>query len=261
MKKHITIIFLFHFFFLFSQKGIVEYGYVESLGLGNAQGLDYNSMLIFDQNYSNYVTGKESLEKIEKITETKKVEVDGEVIAVFNGLGVTKEGNQVFYSKKDRFMLSTLYFKEVFYINDSIVNINWKITKETKKIGKFNCKKATTNFRGRKYIAWYTIDIPVSYGPWKLQGLPGLILEAYDTDKFVYWYFKNIDYPTNSKDEVVFWGTGEETRDFIHISDVLYLFDILHCKSLTFLLQENYTLNKFNSRKRFVLVTVHQYLD
>jgi GLPGLI family protein len=203
MKKHITIIFLFHFFFLFSQKGIVEYGYVESLGLGNAQGLDYNSMLIFDQNYSNYVTGKESLEKIEKITETKKVEVDGEVIAVFNGLGVTKEGNQVFYSKKDRFMLSTLYFKEVFYINDSIVNINWKITKETKKIGKFNCKKATTNFRGRKYIAWYTIDIPVSYGPWKLQGLPGLILEAYDTDKFVYWYFKNIDYPTNSKDEVV----------------------------------------------------------
>ena len=31
----------------------------------------------------------------------------------------------------------------------------------------------------------------------------------------------------NSKDEVVFWGTGEETRDFIHISDVLYLFDIL----------------------------------
>ena len=41
----------------------------------------------------------------------------------------------------------------------------------------------------------------------------------------------------------------------------IYLFDILHCKSPTFLLQENYTLNKFNARKRFVLVTVHQYLD
>lgn len=31
----------------------------------------------------------------------------------------------------------------------------------------------------------------------------------------------------NANKEVVFWGTGEETRDFIHISDVLYLFDIL----------------------------------
>ena len=33
------------------------------------------------------------------------------------------------------------------------------------------CKKATTNFRGRYWEVWYTEDIPISQGPWKLCGI------------------------------------------------------------------------------------------
>ena len=80
--------------------------------------------------------------------------------------------------------------------------MNWKIEKETKKLGKFNCKKATTSFRGRNYTAWFTTEIAVPFGPWKLNGLPGLILEAYDTNKSVYWYFKSVEYPTKVKESV-----------------------------------------------------------
>ena len=70
------------------------------------------------------------------------------------------------------------------------------ITDETKKIGTYEVQKATARFRGRDYTAWFTSEIPLPYGPWKLVGLPGLILEAYDTNKEIYWYFKNIQYPT-----------------------------------------------------------------
>lgn len=59
----------------------------------------------------------------------------------------------------------------------------WKITDSTKTILDYVCQKATLNFRGRDYVAWFTTDIPVSDGPWKFSGLPGLILKVEDTQQ------------------------------------------------------------------------------
>lgn len=204
MRKSILFsIFIFQVLILNAQKGYVEYGYIESLALGNAQGIDYNAVLLFDKMNSYYVSQKEDLEKPEKIGASKIVEDGaGEVKAVFNGMGVSKEGNQVFFSLANKSMASILFFKKSIQIDDGLVQIDWIISTETKKIGTFACTKATANFRGRNYTAWFTTAVPVPYGPWKLNGLPGLIVEAYDTDKYVYWYFKNLTYPSTRNEEL-----------------------------------------------------------
>ena len=58
--------------------------------------------------------------------------------------------------------------------------IEWKILPEKKKIGEFNTQKATTNFAGRNWTAWFTNEVPILDGPYKFSGLPGLIVEISD---------------------------------------------------------------------------------
>lgn len=69
------------------------------------------------------------------------------------------------------------------YLNDNWKELEWKVIDSYKKIENFKCQKAKANFRGRNYTVWFTAEIPVQYGPWKLFGLPGLILEAEDDTK------------------------------------------------------------------------------
>lgn len=73
-----------------------------------------------------------------------------------------------------------MIFVKPYYVVDKILSPKWQIVKEYKTIGNYECQKATTNFRGRNYIAWFAEKIPVKFGPWKLNGLPGLILEVQD---------------------------------------------------------------------------------
>ena len=58
--------------------------------------------------------------------------------------------------------------------------LDWKILAEKKKIGEFHTQKATTDFAGRKWTAWFTSEVPVLDGPYKFSGLPGLIVEVSD---------------------------------------------------------------------------------
>ncbi len=58
--------------------------------------------------------------------------------------------------------------------------INWKILSEKEKIGEWNVQKAEADFAGRHWIAWFSTEIPIQDGPYKFNGLPGLIVKIED---------------------------------------------------------------------------------
>ncbi|MFK7750268.1 MAG: GLPGLI family protein [Kordia sp.] len=109
-----------------------------------------------------------------------------------------KQGQQVYRNFKQksiklRFPKSSLFSD--FTVDDTWKSINWQIENDTKVIGKYKCQKAIGEFRGRTYTAWFTEEIPLPYGPWKLFGLPGLIIEASDDTKMFQMKVTSIKYP------------------------------------------------------------------
>ena len=68
----------------------------------------------------------------------------------------------------------------------------WTIDSEKKIINDYPCQKATTRFSGRDYTAWFTGEIPISDGPYKFNGLPGLIIELYDTDDHYHYLLTSL---------------------------------------------------------------------
>jgi GLPGLI family protein len=67
--------------------------------------------------------------------------------------------------------------------SESIPVQNWTMEEDTMTVADYLCQKASCLFRGRNFAAWFTPEIPISNGPWKFGGLPGLILKVYDNER------------------------------------------------------------------------------
>ncbi|WP_179473243.1 GLPGLI family protein [Chryseobacterium sp. H1D6B] len=79
-----------------------------------------------------------------------------------------------------------------FKITQNIIH-DWHITAETDEIEGKKCQLATIQYKGRMYNAWFTNEIPISEGPYKFSGLPGLIVKIEDTKKQHIWELKGIE--------------------------------------------------------------------
>ncbi|MCY1661665.1 GLPGLI family protein [Chryseobacterium sp. SL1] len=71
------------------------------------------------------------------------------------------------------------FFNDKYFINID-ENLNWKILSDKKKIEDFECRKATVEYGGRSWIAWFTQSIPIPEGPYIFNGLPGIIVNISD---------------------------------------------------------------------------------
>ncbi len=138
--------------------------------------LEYKGILLIDGKYN----------------ETKYIEID-------LNKNITSTPTNIYKKTKDTVLrVQSFPNRNVIYSEASIVNKEyilseylplqeWKLYPDIKSILNYNCRKASTYFRGRAYTAWFTTEIPVGAGPWKLSGLPGLILSASSDDGIISW--------------------------------------------------------------------------
>ena len=100
---------------------------------------------------------------------------------------------EIFLFQQEKKFIITEYLLANYLYEDTIELINWDLKADKKLIGKINCQKATAKYKGRDWVAWFSQEIPFESGPWKLYGLPGLIIEAYDTKMEIQFLFSGFE--------------------------------------------------------------------
>jgi len=168
-------------------------------------------LLEFNSTQSLYKWLRYDLE--ENLQDYSSMETD----EINNSFSVTTKGYdaigaQIFkdYTTKKIIARQPKQILEPYIYEDNWIDIKWKIHNEIKTIEGLKTQKATGIFRGRNYTVWFTESIPYPYGPLKLSGLPGVILEAEDETKIVGFKATNICYPC--KDEIKITAPEESVK-------------------------------------------------
>ncbi len=186
----------------FSQNSISRVVYHAEHSFHSANSYNGQNTLHFNQNYSLFIHEGYPKESTQK--------QDGNDIISTVG---DKEGAPEFINFKDSLTYTKLvgqfFGQSQSIIKEKMDNITWEVQDSQKNIKNFLCILATTEYEGRKYSAWFTPDIPVPFGPYRLRGLPGLILEAKSEDGKINWQFVGYEAKTTAEVKLVPPSIGE----------------------------------------------------
>ena len=194
MKKLYLIIFIFAQVFGFGQK-CLEIDFVQEAG-----GPDFPARSLF--NYaSDFNTSYYEIDRLMNATDTL---VTNDVETRLNR-SISRTNTTTIMPISEKSLLYKDFGKDSIQSFESVVGekkfvileeripaIKWEISSEKDSILDFEVQKATTHFFGRDYVAWFAPDIPLSDGPRRMHGLPGMILKAESLDGFVQYYPVNI---------------------------------------------------------------------
>lgn len=184
IANKISLLFFIAFFaFSFSQNIKVTYRYVPSYTV------EYEENVYVNDNYKISIIDSIPVKKYKLNRESADVVIEDKTKLFRRILMGDIRQNSLYFTHQIK--------KTNYLVSDTPPVIKWNLKyKETKKIGKYVCKKATAFFRGTDIEAYYTTEIPVSAGPFKFKGLPGLILEVKTLGiNKESWVAKNIQYP------------------------------------------------------------------
>ncbi len=187
MKKNIlTIVFIYFSVSIYAQNSLcASVEYIQTTHFSKTYSAVF--LLNFNAYISLYFENK-----VQKTATKETKEIKDGRIRINQELARNNTNSEFYYNDKKHFYYMEIFFDQELMVKDPDLHFKWRLSTETKKIGRFLCQKATTHFRGRDYTAWFTPQIPVAFGPWKFRGLSGLILEVYDKDRVLHIVAKNV---------------------------------------------------------------------
>ena len=181
MKKIFVAIFLIIGFNIFAQnRFFYDYKFIPD-STDKANVITEMMLLDIDKKGSNYYSQQKFL-----ADSTSRADVERQLKLSPNNISInrTDRPGQVSYKVTKQYPdFKTYLFTRVSsdsYKIEEDKKLEWKILPDKQKIGAYNAQKATTNFGGREWTAWFSTDLPFQDGPYKFYGLPGLIVKIED---------------------------------------------------------------------------------
>lgn len=113
--------------------------------------------------------------------------------------------DQIFIDfEKQELITGTYLSNNLYALKEPLPELKWTIFPQKKQILQYECQMATTTFKGRNYTSWFAPAIPINAGPWKLNGLPGIILAANDDKNEISFTCTKITLPEKKQTSIVF---------------------------------------------------------
>lgn len=172
------------------EKADIEVSYNVRSFYANGKEKNQNYHLLANPLYSKFFSPKS--EQIDSINSTpegqanyKKTQLAAMQAMIDQGAiymdKLPRKTENTYVVKSSADSISKIYdilIDEPVYYTEKFSEMSWELGDSTKNILGYECAMATTDYHGRKWTAWFAPDIPISDGPWKFRGLPGLILEV-----------------------------------------------------------------------------------
>ncbi|MBA3985546.1 MAG: GLPGLI family protein [Flavobacteriales bacterium] len=205
---------------LYSQNANIEVGYTQFLDLGKPTQSEW--ILYFDSSKSLFI--EKSKPKFLDLNDSTLNNSDFLKNKVFITSSADINRSLLTDFKADSLWHHTYILSKTYMISEAILKPKWDVIDEFKSIDSYVVQKAITTFRGRNYTAWFSLEFPVSFGPWKLNSLPGLILEVYDELNQVHFIVNKINSsPENLLDsrieEITARGEKILLKEFVKLED------------------------------------------
>ncbi|GEQ85577.1 hypothetical protein ULMS_10850 [Patiriisocius marinistellae] len=158
-----------------NEQSTVQVSYLQTLQLyGPGSKYQTNALLTMNSFKSIY-----EIDHTKSLTEDNVNNKNEDIV-----IGLSSKENEFVYKdfyKNESYYVETVEFKFI-HIIDSLNTMRWELKEEFEEIFGFKCQKAITSYGGRNYIAFFTTEMAFANGPWRFDGLPGLILNVTSDD-------------------------------------------------------------------------------